>query len=177
MGVVFEVEDGGDAMDDGESWSFDINKERMLSYIPPYLRDDKLTVLAMAVAIIALMVVMRKKSVFCGNDGNNNNNNNKTKQSSSSFLTFDQIREAVVEIVDANYGGVVELGASSETLTHVLIPLTINIEHQFFNVGDLAADVRPYGCEVLALSTTDFPNRRNFALRLPVEGAHARRLS
>ena len=85
------------------------------------------------------------------------------------FLEVKTIRSIVTDIVVNNFPGVT-LGVPGETRTHIHIPLVVNVEEQFFVVTMLVEEVWPYGCEVLAMSTTDYPNRRNFVLRIPLRG-------
>jgi len=87
----------------------------------------------------------------------------------SKFLEVKTIRDIVTEIITSGFAGVT-LGVPSETRTHIHIPLVVNVEEQFFVVTMLVEEVQPYGCEVLAMSTTDYPNRRNFVLRIPLSG-------
>jgi len=85
------------------------------------------------------------------------------------FLPAKSIRDRVADIITRRFPGI-RLGAPSETRTHLHVPIVVNVEEQFFVVTSLVEEVQPYGCEVLAMSTTDYPNRRNFVLRIPVSG-------
>lgn len=87
----------------------------------------------------------------------------------SKFIDVKTIRDIVTDIITSDFPGVT-LGVPSETRTHIHIPLVVNVEEQFFVVTMLVEEVQPYGCEVLAMSTTDYPNRRNFVLRIPLSG-------
>ena len=85
------------------------------------------------------------------------------------FLEVKSIRDIVTDIITQRFPGI-RLGAPSETRTHIHIPITVNVEEQFFVVTYLVEEVRQYGCDVLAMSTTDYPNRRNFVIRIPLNG-------
>jgi len=85
------------------------------------------------------------------------------------FRDFKGIRGIVTDIIANEFQGI-SLGVPSETRTHIHIPIVVNVEEQFFVVTQLVERVQPYGCEVLAMSTTDYPNRRNFVLRIPLSG-------
>lgn len=87
----------------------------------------------------------------------------------SRFFRVEKIRDTVSYIIERDFPGIT-LGVPSETRTHIHIPLIVNVEEQFFVVTQLVAAIQPYGCEVLAMSTTDYPNRRNFVLRVPIDG-------
>lgn len=87
----------------------------------------------------------------------------------SKYLQVKRIRYIVTDIITTRFSGV-SLGVPSETRTHIHIPLIVNVEEQFFVVTCLVEEVQPYGCDVLAMSTTDYPNRRNFVLRIPLKG-------
>lgn len=85
------------------------------------------------------------------------------------FLQVKSIRDIVTDIITQRFTGI-RLGVPSETRTHIHIPVIVNVEEQFFVVTYLVEEVQPYGCDVLAMSTTDYPNRRNFVLRIPLNG-------
>lgn len=85
------------------------------------------------------------------------------------FMEVKAIRDVVTEIIARDFQGIA-LGIPSETRTHIHIPIVVNVEEQFFLVTCLVEQIQPYGCEVLAMSTTDYPNRRNFVLRIPIKG-------
>ena len=87
------------------------------------------------------------------------------------FMQVEAIRDTVTDIIARRFAGI-RLGVPSETRTHIHIPITVNVEQQFFVVTYLVEEVQPYGCDMLAMSTTDYPNRRNLVLRIPLGGHH-----